>query len=220
MFERWPERRRRWFLLTFCGVVWALFLNSFAHLGDEFARGGVGPDATHAASIFGTLGVWTVAIGAFHLHLRHWVFAVLCGVAVSSAMVDFGLRDHAAAFAWSVACDRGEGGACRELARYYEAGNSPVHGWSDAERLHHTACERGVWTSCVSTAPASVSEDDACALYQDVRACHGLLNSGYPDRRLVACDVLEAQCTRSAKFGCFVVAARCERARSPRAGNN
>ncbi len=150
MFERWSEHRRRWFLLTMCGVAWALFLNSFAHLGVHVSRGGVGPDATHAASILGTLAVWTVVWGALHLRLRHWAFALLFGATVSSSLVDFGVRDLAAAGAWSVSCDRGEGEACRRLATFYAAGESPVHGWLDAESLHRRACALGVRRSCAA----------------------------------------------------------------------
>lgn len=164
VFEQWSEHHRRWFLVTFCAVSWTLFANSLAHLGEHIPRGGVGPDVVHAISVIGATAMWIAVWGAFKLSMRRWVFATLCGITLSSAVIESGLRDGAAAATWSVHCDSGNGPACRQLAEYYEAGRSPVHGWLDAQRLHAMACEYGVSASCVHPNRRTVAVGELPAL--------------------------------------------------------
>ncbi len=143
MFEHWPERRRRWFLVAFAATAWLLFSNAVAYLGGSFEKGGVGPDAAHAASLIGVAAVWVLVFTAFKLQLRHYLFAVLFGAGLTSLLVEVGFERHFASGIWALACDAGEGTACHNLADYYDEGASPIGGSLDSGPLHRRACALG-----------------------------------------------------------------------------
>lgn len=254
MFEHWSEHRRRWFLLTLCAAAWVFFVNALAQLGPEYARGGIGGDAVHAASLVGNLAIWTMLASTFRLRMRYWVFAALFGTSIAAAVVDFGLRDHAAAAIWDQACDDGAGYACLRVAEYYGAGRSVMHGGIDAEQAYHRACELGVEGPDYRCLPTVAAAGDACiegrsrsaclaaaqrletagdlehagryyvracqlTLAGDsLTACGDVLDSGFHNLRVDACDVVERLCPVSADTQCASALARCERVRSPHAG--
>ena len=201
-------------------MSWALSANALATLGDNFATGGIGPDAMHAISVVGAIATWIAIACIFRVRMRHWFLALLCGITLSAALVESGLRDLAAAGIWSVACDAGNGQACHQLGDFYADGRSSMHGWLDAQPLHARACAAGVAASCFAAArPTSpIATADACSVLRDLDACESLLNSGIPSLRLAACETLEPACRISSSMNCRVTLRRCERATSPHAG--
>lgn len=267
MFEQWPERRRRWFLITFCATAWALFCSSLASLGPHASYGGIGPDPLHIVELVGTVAVWTAAWSMFKLRMWHWLFAVIFGATLTTALIDFGLRDHAKAGLWYAECDRGSGDACHNLADYYASGRSPLHGWLDAGPIHQRACDLGgveARNSCEiagsagfvgdATLPLGLrafNETDPCdrhlteSCYRDglrheqagnllkaydryeracrmvdhsTPACLKLLDTGFHDLRIQACNQLETSCAISSTNQCRLALVRCHRVRSPFAG--
>lgn len=143
MFESWSEPRRRWFLVVFVATTWVGFVNALAMLGDRFTTGGIGSDALHFGKILAFAGLATLLFGVVRLRMSDFVAAMTFGVAISAALVEFGIRDHAAAATWAAGCEMDSGAACEKLADYYARGESPVHGWLDAVPLYVRACELG-----------------------------------------------------------------------------
>ena len=137
------ERRRRWFLIAFSASVWLFLLNDLAGARRTFADGGLGPDGHHAAGVLGTLALWVVIASILRLRFLQFCAALLLGFGVHAALDTTGFRDLAALGIWTVACERGDGTACRNAAVYYDGGHALFAGSVDAGNLHRRACRLG-----------------------------------------------------------------------------
>src|SRR5690606_17295591 len=123
--------------------AWLFFLNGLASMGQAFADGGIGPDASHVAAVGGTVALWTLLVSIVRLRFPPFCVALLAGIGLTAALHGVGSRGRAALGVWTVGCDAGDGNACHNAAAFYDDGGAAFGGALDATRLHKRACALG-----------------------------------------------------------------------------
>lgn len=92
-------------------------------------------------------------------------------------------------------CVYGARSQCLEIARSYDVAGQ----YAAAYEWYARACQQTTF-------------------HETLDACEILVNSGYPNHRLAACEKIDDRCAFDRSHQCLTLARRCDRARSPSAG--